>query len=70
MKRTIFFFVFIINFVFAQESQVFYSLHDALKDPEKVHTLHLRNQDIKEFPKQLFKFPNLMYLDISDNQIQ
>ena len=67
MKRIYIFSLLIINLVFAQESQVFYSLDDALQTPDQVYTLHLRNQDFKEFPKQIFKFPNLMYLDISEN---
>jgi Leucine-rich repeat (LRR) protein len=44
-------------------------LATALKEPEKVVKLVLRKQKYKEFPKEIWSFPNLQYLDLSKNQI-
>lgn len=41
----------------------------AMKEPEKVVKLVLRKQKYKEFPKEIWNFPNLQYLDLSKNQI-
>jgi Leucine-rich repeat (LRR) protein len=47
----------------------FTNLSDALKDPEKVIKLELRKKKLKEFPKEIFRFKNLQYLDLSKNSI-
>ncbi|HET6990070.1 MAG TPA: leucine-rich repeat domain-containing protein, partial [Bacteroidia bacterium] len=44
-------------------------LASAMKEPEKVVKLVLRKQKYKEFPKEIWNFPNLQYLDLSKNQI-
>lgn len=44
-------------------------LIEAMKAPEKVTKLVLRKQKYKEFPKEIWSFPNLQYLDLSKNQI-
>ncbi|HLG03478.1 MAG TPA: leucine-rich repeat domain-containing protein [Bacteroidia bacterium] len=41
----------------------------ALNEPEKVVKLVLRKEKLKEFPKEIWSFPNLQYLDLSKNQI-
>lgn len=41
----------------------------AMKEPEKVVKLVLRKQKLKAFPKEIWSFPNLQYLDLSKNQI-
>ena len=41
----------------------------AMKEPEKVIKLVLRKQKLKAFPKEIWNFPNLQYLDLSKNQI-
>ena len=41
----------------------------AMKEPEKVVKLVLRKQKLREFPKEIWNFPNLQYLDLSKNQI-
>lgn len=46
------------------------SLEDAMKDPEKVIKLELRKKKLKVFPMEIFKFPNLQYLDLSKNCIK
>lgn len=44
-------------------------LTEAMKNPEKVVKLVLRKQKLKAFPKEIWSFPNLQYLDLSKNQI-
>ena len=44
-------------------------LTEALKNPEKVTKLTLRKMHLKAFPAEIWKFPNLQYLDLSKNQI-
>ena len=45
-------------------------LATALKEPEKVIKLTLRKQKYTQFPAELWKFPNLQYLDLSKNKIK
>lgn len=47
----------------------FTSLEEALKDPDKVIKLELRRNKLKAFPREIFKFKNLQYLDLSKNSI-
>jgi len=42
----------------------------ALKDPAAVVKLSLRKTKLKEFPKQIYLFKNLQYLDLSKNNIK
>jgi Leucine-rich repeat (LRR) protein len=44
-------------------------IQEALKNPEAVTKLVLRKQHLKSFPKDILKFKNLQYLDISKNSI-
>ena len=44
-------------------------LESALKEPEKVVKLTLRKQKFTSFPAELWKFPNLQYLDLGKNKI-
>jgi Leucine-rich repeat (LRR) protein len=46
------------------------SLEAALKDPDKVIRLELRRKHLKAFPKEIFQFKNLQYLDLSKNDIE
>jgi len=48
----------------------FTDLKLALKDPDKVIKLELRRKHYKEFPKEIFQFKNLQYLDISKNNLR
>jgi Leucine-rich repeat (LRR) protein len=50
--------------------QEYTDLDEALKDPDQVIKLTLRKKKYKEFPKQLYKFKNLQYLDLSKNDIK
>jgi Leucine-rich repeat (LRR) protein len=47
----------------------FTDLDSALKNPEQVVKLTLRKQKYTEFPAELWKFPNLQYLDLGKNKI-
>ena len=47
----------------------FTSITEALKHPEQVIKLELRKKRLKEFPPEIFQFPNLQYLDLSKNNI-
>jgi Leucine-rich repeat (LRR) protein len=47
----------------------FTSIEEAMKTPDKVVKLVLRKQKLKAFPKEIWSFPNLQYLDLSKNQI-
>lgn len=53
-----------------QEAYSYIDLNEALKHPEMVVRLELRKKKLKEFPKEIFQFKNLQYLDISKNQIK
>jgi Leucine-rich repeat (LRR) protein len=44
-------------------------LNEALKNPDKVVKLTLKKMHYKAFPAEIWKFPNLQYLDLSKNQI-
>lgn len=44
-------------------------LETALKNPEKVVKLTLRKEKLDQFPVELWKFPNLQYLDLGKNNI-
>ena len=53
-----------------EEAYSYLDLTEAMKFPERVIRLELRKQKLKEFPKEIFMFKNLQYLDISKNQIK
>jgi len=50
--------------------EAYENLDSALKHPDKVIKLVLRKDRLKEFPKDILRFPNLQYLDLSKNQIK
>jgi len=45
------------------------SISEAMKNPDAVIKLVLRKQHLKSFPKEILRFKNLQYLDISKNSI-
>ncbi|GAB4135453.1 MAG: hypothetical protein Fur0041_09500 [Bacteroidia bacterium] len=45
-------------------------LNEALKNPEKVTKIVLRKHKYTQFPAELWKFPNLQYLDLGKNNIK
>lgn len=46
------------------------SIAEASKNPEKVIKLVLRKEHLKTFPKEIFEFKNLQYLDLAKNNIK
>lgn len=46
------------------------SIADAMKDPDKVIKLELRKKHLKTFPKEIYLFKNLQYLDLTKNEIK
>lgn len=71
--------VFAVNHIAAQQALLdsltldtltaYTSLEEALKTPDKVVKLELRKKKYKTFPKEIFQFKNLQYLDLSKNSI-
>lgn len=53
-----------------EEVYTYMDLKEALEHPEMVIRLELKKQKLKEFPKEIFKFKNLQYLDLSKNQLK
>ena len=47
-----------------------YSLDEALRNPRKVYKLSLKDQRLKELPRDITRFPNLQILDLSNNRIR
>lgn len=45
-------------------------MKEALANPDDVIKLVLRKKKLKSFPRDIFKFKNLQYLDLSKNEIQ
>lgn len=52
------------------EYRVYTNLAFAMRDPELVYNIDLRNQKLTKFPDQLYKFPNLRSIILSENNIQ
>ena len=52
------------------EFRVYTNLHFAMREPELVYHIDLRNQRLTTFPEQLYKFPNLRSIILSDNNLQ
>src|SRR5690554_4390223 len=69
MRILVVFLLIFPNFIFSQEVNVFQSLEEAMKNPEKVINLDLSRERLKEFPMELLNFPNLENLDLSNNRI-
>jgi Leucine-rich repeat (LRR) protein len=49
--------------------QGYTDLAEAMKHPDQVIKLVLRKDKLKAFPKEIWMFPNLQYLDLSKNLI-
>ena len=52
------------------EFRVYTNLHFAMREPELVYHIDLRNQRLTKFPEQLYKLPNLRSIILSDNNLQ
>ncbi|EAY30768.1 leucine-rich repeat containing protein [Microscilla marina ATCC 23134] len=70
--KTLFFTLLCSVSLTAQDSstpQVYTSMKEALKNPEKVIKLDLRKQKLRKFPKNIIKCKNIEELNLSDNFI-
>lgn len=52
-----------------EEQYVYMDLEDAMRFPEKVIRLELRKKKLKSFPKEIFQFKNLQWLDLGKNSL-
>lgn len=52
-----------------EETYTYMSLEEALKFPDKVIRLELRKKKLKSFPKEIFQFKNLQWLDLGKNNL-
>ncbi|WNJ16077.1 leucine-rich repeat domain-containing protein [Pontibacter sp. G13] len=48
----------------------YYSMDEAMREPEKVVKLSLKKKHLKRFPQELSRFPNLQVLNLSHNKIK
>ena len=51
-------------------ARVYRSIERALKDPDRVHVLHLKKKKLKEFPMEVLQFKNLNVLVLSNNKLR
>ncbi|WP_162555648.1 hypothetical protein [Reichenbachiella versicolor] len=54
----------------SQSLKHYRSLDEALLEPETVEWLELNSESMINFPDELFTFPNLKYLDLSNTRIE
>ncbi len=79
LKYTLVIFLFISQFVFAQDepsvqliddtNYIYRSISVAIQNPDKVFRLNLSKTKLKAIPADVFKFKNLRELDLSKNRI-
>ncbi|MCB0840362.1 MAG: leucine-rich repeat domain-containing protein [Bacteroidetes bacterium] len=48
----------------------FYSITDAMREPEKVFKLSLKDTKLKTFPAEIMRFTNLQVLNLADNKLK
>ncbi|GAB4405118.1 MAG: hypothetical protein OHK0039_05910 [Bacteroidia bacterium] len=48
----------------------FYSIDEAMRAPEQVYKLSLEGKNLKRFPFDIARFPNLQVLNLSNNKIR
>ena len=60
----------LLDSVSLMQAKAYTDLDSALKNPDKVYKLILRKKKYKTFPKEIARFKNLQYLDISKNNIE
>jgi Leucine-rich repeat (LRR) protein len=51
------------------QTYTFMELEEAVRFPDKVIKLELRKKKLKEFPKEIFQFKNLQWLDLGRNSL-
>lgn len=53
-----------------QRDSTYKDLETAIQFPDSVYILDLSNQGLKRFPNELFIFPNLISLNLAENEIE
>ncbi|RMG75102.1 MAG: leucine-rich repeat domain-containing protein [Bacteroidetes bacterium] len=48
----------------------FYSIDEAMRQPEQVYKLSLEDRKLKRFPREITRFPNLQVLNLSNNKLK
>lgn len=59
-----------IRVIDKEAEKVFTDLQEALRNPERVHHLSLRNQNLRKVPTEVLRLVNLRSLDLSENKIR
>ena len=81
IKKTLIFFFFciastsfsqvpLLDSVTLSNYQEYTDLREALTEPDNVIKLSLRKKKYKSFPKEIYQFKNLQYLDLSKNDLK
>ena len=60
----------LLNMESLKEKEIYYSLLDALELPLRVYRLDLSGKKLSEIPPEIFSFPNLQELNLSQNNIK
>ncbi len=60
----------LLDSVSLAHAHTYTDLDSALKQPDKVYKLVLRKKKLKSFPKEIYQFKHLQYLDLSKNTIK
>ena len=53
-----------------ERAKWYYSIDEAVREPEKVVKLSLSGDKLKQFPDDVLRFPNLQILNLSDNKLK
>jgi len=69
MKNITVIFFLLSSICHSQKGVTYTNLETALKTPNKVFWLSLEKQQLKVFPSEILKFPNLVVLNISHNKL-
>ncbi len=60
----------LLNGMQLEREKWYYSIEEAVANPEKVYKLALRDKHLKAIPKEVFYLTNLQTLDLSENNIK
>lgn len=60
----------ILNAKQLQREKWFYSMDEAIRNPNEVYKLSLKEAKLKSFPSDILRFPNLQILNLSGNKIK
>lgn len=60
----------VLNSIQIERQKWFYSMDEAMRQPEKVYKLSLSHEKLKAFPYDISRFKNLQVLNLSHNKIK